>query len=39
MNLVGFQTKADQAKDLLQNYAAGRQAAMNFAQNSFRSLV
>lgn len=39
MNVLGFQTKADQAKDLLQNYAQGRRDAMNFAQNSFRSLV
>lgn len=39
MNLVGFQTKADQAKDLLQNYAQGRRDAMNFAQQSFRSLI
>lgn len=39
MNILGFQTKADQAKDLLQNYAQGRRDAMNFAQQSFRSLV
>lgn len=33
------QTKADQAKDLLKSYVDGRQAAMNFAQQSFRSLI
>jgi len=33
------QTKADQAKSLLDSYVNGRQQAMNFAQNSFRSLI
>ena len=36
---LGFKTKADQAKDLLTNYAQGRRDAMSFAQNSFKSLV